>query len=80
MSSTAFFCAYIVLNFMNKNNYNLQNLLMYKPSLLIVNIILIIMMAWARYYKKCHNITQIIGGTIYGLGLAYLFFNINKFF
>lgn len=79
MSSTVFFSTYIVLNFMKKNNLSLKKILVYKPRLILINIILIIMMAWARYYKKCHNITQIIGGTIYGLGLGFLFFNINNF-
>jgi hypothetical protein len=28
--------------------------------------------AWARWYKKCHNLPQIIGGIAYGGGAAYL--------
>jgi membrane-associated phospholipid phosphatase len=42
----------------------------------VFNIILILIMAWVRYYKKCHNITQIIGGFIYGSITGSLYYYI----
>ena len=39
-----------------------------------LNIFLIVITGWARYYKKCHNIFQIIGGTILGSTYAYLLY------
>ena len=40
---------------------------------------IILATAWARWYKNCHNITQIIGGTIVGIIQAVIFFEIyNK--
>ena len=46
----------------------------------IVSIILhsciVILMAMARYYKKCHNVVQIIAGTILGSILGYISFHL----
>lgn len=60
MTTTAFYSVYNAIK--NQNNYLL---LLFFGGLLVL-------MAWARYYKKCHNITQIVGGTLLGSGLAYL--------
>ena len=38
------------------------------------NILLIILMGFARWYKKCHNIVQIIAGIIYGGITTYLYY------
>jgi len=42
----------------------------YKNLIIFINLIFIVLMSWARYYKKCHNIFQIIGGIICGGLLA----------
>lgn len=34
---------------------------------------LVLAMGWSRYAKKCHTLTQIIGGTLYGFAIAVLF-------
>jgi membrane-associated phospholipid phosphatase len=48
--------------------------------LILLNIGLVILMAWARYFKKCHNIIQIVGGIVFGSLFGYLFFYLsNKF-
>ena len=47
-------------------------------GLILVNIILIILMGWARHYKKCHNLLQIGGGTILGTIIAALLFFLKK--
>lgn len=60
MTTTAFYSVYNAIE--NKNN---KVLLLFFGGL-------VVSMAWARYYKKCHNITQIVGGTLLGSGAAYL--------
>lgn len=60
MTTTAFFAVYNSLE--NSNN---TVLMVFYGGLLVS-------MAWARYYKKCHNITQIIGGTLLGSVGAYI--------
>lgn len=48
--------------------------------LILLNIVLVVLMAWARHFKKCHNIIQIVGGIVFGSLLGYLFFYLsNKF-
>jgi len=32
----------------------------------------ILVVSWTRWYKRCHNIQQILGGIAYGGGAAYL--------
>ena len=34
--------------------------------------------AWARWFKGCHNIPQILGGTFYGGALGYAFVRVFK--
>ena len=54
MATTAFFCTYMYLQ--NPNNHLFT----------LVNIFIVISMGWARSYKRCHNMLQIILGTLYG--------------
>ena len=74
MTTISFFVVYMILRKWDFEgsfiNYFSNNLVFN-----IFNISLIFLMAWARYYKKCHNITQIIGGFIYGslTGALYYF-------
>lgn len=56
-----------------KNNF--ENILFYG-----VNGALVLVMAFARYYKKCHNIPQIIAGFLLGLGLGSLFYYFMNIF
>lgn len=65
MTTMSFFVVYMILrewDFKGSFINYLSNNMVFN----IFNIILIFIMAWARYYKKCHNITQIMGGFIYG--------------
>jgi membrane-associated phospholipid phosphatase len=45
------------------------------PSPLVIGscVALVLAMGWSRYAKKCHTLTQIIGGTLYGFAIAVLF-------
>jgi len=57
MTTTAFFCYYQILNGKDK----------------LLHSFIIVIMGWARHYKKCHTVIQIITGTILGsfLGRFY---------
>jgi membrane-associated phospholipid phosphatase len=68
MSTTGFFSIYIILDKMKESELSLTE---HKP-LIVVSVSLILAMSWARYYKKCHNITQIIGGIVWGTLAGYL--------
>ena len=39
-----------------------------------INILIIPLMAWSRYYKKCHNIIQITAGSILGTLCGIIFY------
>ena len=54
---------------------SLDNLVFYG-----VNVSLVLVMAFARYHKKCHNLPQIFFGFVLGLGLGILFFYLMKTF
>ena len=58
MATTAFFVLYNIETL--KNNY----------LLITLNTVYFFMMGWARIVKKCHNIYQVIGGSLLG-GLIY---------
>jgi membrane-associated phospholipid phosphatase len=60
MATTAFFCGYMYLLYPKNDPFTL------------FNILLIIAMGWARYFKKCHNMIQLITGTLYGGVGAYI--------
>ena len=56
---------------------------LFKPNylryiLIFVNVLIIFLMGWARHFKKCHNIIQILGGIVLGGGLASLLFILKK--
>lgn len=56
-------------------NFSLENILFYG-----VNIALVLVMAFARYYKKCHNIPQIMMGFLLGMVMGVLFYQLIKVF
>jgi membrane-associated phospholipid phosphatase len=64
MATTSYFVIYNIL-YIIKNNYN--------KMLIFGNIILLIFMGWARIEKKCHNLSQVIAGTILGSLMGVLF-------
>ena len=78
MTHTTIFAVVMILGrYMSSSGkkFNLENILFYG-----INVALVIVMAFARYYKKCHNIPQIICGFLLGLGLGYLFYHLMKKF
>ena len=43
---------------------------------ILPNLIYLGLMGWARIVKKCHNIPQVIAGTLLGTGIHYYFYKI----
>ena len=52
------------------------NILKYRKSIPIIisNLVLLIAMGWARIYKLCHNVIQVIFGTLLGSTIALIIF------
>lgn len=50
-----------------------------QPNLIVLWICGVFIFAMARYKKKCHNIFQIVSGTIYGTLFAIIWFRHAKF-
>lgn len=71
MTTTSFFCVYIILRHYYYKNKNILTIITF-------NLLLIILMALARYYKRAHNIYQIFAGTFLGTILSVVVFKINK--
>ena len=65
MTTTGYFVVYNIL-YILKHNYN--------KILIVANIILLLIMGWARITKKCHNLIQVVCGTILGSLMGWLFF------
>ena len=73
MSMTSAACFTIIL-FLVKSNY-FENIPPLKRALFVIlNILVIFIMGWARHIKKCHNLFQICGGTILGSSISSLLF------
>lgn len=67
MTDVSFFAVYTILS--NSN-----------PSFTLysINSLIVILTGWARYYKRCHNVLQIVGGTVYGSICALGLYHITK--
>ena len=70
MAITAYFVAINILFLLKYDNIPL------KTVGIGANLILLISMAWARTYKRCHNKYQVIFGSIYGSIVGGLFYNV----
>lgn len=66
LTITSYICVFNILYILYKSNAALVK----KCTLITLNIVLIISMGWARYFKKCHNLIQILGGTLLGTLIA----------
>ena len=73
MSTTSYFVSYNIYNLLNKPNSNNRNLHIFG------NVLLLIVMGWARMQKKCHTFIQVAGGTIFGSLIGYVFYTFDKY-
>jgi membrane-associated phospholipid phosphatase len=69
MTSTSYIVMYNILYLLD-NNVTLSGLL------ILLNLAFLLIMGWARIIKKCHNLVQVIGGTLLGSIIGYYFYNI----
>ena len=67
MATTAFFVFY---NLLNVHKYDKFLKILYTIS----NVSLLVLMGWARMYKKCHNFIQVVAGSAVGGITASLFY------
>jgi membrane-associated phospholipid phosphatase len=77
MSSISLFATFMILLRYRKYK-NIKSYVKNEYMYIIVNLLLVIATAWARYYKKCHTLLQIGCGTILGILLGYIFFVIYE--
>ena len=67
MTITSYIMIFNILLIFKKN-------INYKQLIILLNIFVILLMGWARYYKKCHNLFQIFGGIMLGYILSKVTF------
>jgi membrane-associated phospholipid phosphatase len=76
MGTVSYFAINNILYYLDKYNNNdisKNNIYLY----VISNILFILSTGWARIYKKCHNLLQVICGTLYGLIIGVIFYFIK---
>ena len=74
MSSITLFATFMILYRYHKNYNNVKEYLKKDIIYILINVLLVLLTAWARYYKKCHTILQISCGTILGILLGSICF------
>lgn len=47
---------------------------LFKKKFSMVDFLILVSTGWARYYKKCHTIFQIISGTVFGWLMSLLWY------
>lgn len=81
MTTVTFFSVFVIL--LSYHNYlkndlqkskNIINFIKDKNMLIIINLLLIIFTGWARWYKGCHNLFQVLGGFLLGCIYAVIFY------
>ena len=87
----SYFCFYIYFNYYpllmrylyrggyddddieNENHYTMK-----RSFLLFLCIVPVIMMGYARYMKKCHNLVQVVAGAVTGYAISKFIIKLNK--
>ena len=71
MAVTIFFLV-LTMMFYSRKYKSFKTFAKVQYKLIIFSVSLIVLMGWARLYKKCHNIVQVLAGSLFGLGMAFL--------
>tara|TARA_B100001287_G_C22513542_1_gene449384 strand:+ start:296 stop:826 length:531 start_codon:yes stop_codon:yes gene_type:complete len=74
MTGITTFVLYMLLR--KKGDMNWLSFIESNVNLFILSVGIVVMMGFARWYKNCHNLFQILGGVIYGGTMTYLYFEI----
>jgi len=73
MTSVSLFAMFMIFSKYYVSNYSsIIEFIMGEYLFIIINLGVIVLTAFARYYKKCHSIIQICAGTVFGslIGIA----------
>jgi membrane-associated phospholipid phosphatase len=73
MSTTSYFVSYNILKLLDSQNTPKRNVW------ILVNLLILITMGWARMHKKCHTFIQVAGGSIFGSIIGFCFYKFDKF-
>lgn len=77
MTTMALFSSFMILSLWHTSSEkNIGKFIKNNIMFIMINIGLVILTAFARYYKKCHTPLQIILGFFYGSFIAYVSFYI----
>ena len=74
MTSITAFCLYMVLR--KKGELGWEEFIIGNPIFLGINILSIMAMGFARWYKSCHNMLQIVCGIIFGAITSYIYYEL----
>ena len=81
MTTVSFFAVFVILlgydKFLKNASVNKKNIITFikeYKTLIITNLLLIILTAWSRCYKGCHNLFQVSGGFLLGTIYAIIFY------
>lgn len=72
MTGITLFCLYMVLR--KKGDIPWDDFFKDNKGFVLFNIFTVLAMAFARWYKTCHNLFQIVGGILYGSLISYLYY------
>lgn len=76
MTTISLFAMFMILGkyeLYKKRNISFKDFIYREKYFLATNILIILLTAWARYYKNCHTLLQILCGFLLGTILAYIF-------
>ena len=77
MTSAALFSSYRIMRLWREDGKKpVKQFIKDNLSHILFYVGIVLATAWARWYKSCHNIPQIIGGFVVGLVQAVIFYNI----
>ena len=74
MTGITTFVLYMLLR--KKGEMEWYNFIENNLSLFIFSVGIVCMMGFARWYKKCHNFFQILGGIFYGSFTTYIYYEL----
>jgi membrane-associated phospholipid phosphatase len=72
MSTTSYFVSYNILKLFDTPNTPKRTMW------ISVNLLILLLMGWARMQKKCHTFIQVAGGSIFGSIIGFCFYTLDK--
>lgn len=72
MTGITLFCVYMILR--KKGEIPWDEFIKNNQGFVLFNIFAVLGMGFARWYKTCHNMFQIVGGILYGGLISYFYY------